>query len=423
MYSCFVGQKLTVLLIVTTMLLTMGISTSAKPTKLTFLTEGSESYIEATRQFINEFEKRYPDIEIELQLGGWNKLKVMIAAGLTPDLGRFISPNVLQFAYNGLLMSLDNFVAASEKVDIDDFVPALKKSLMYNSQLYAIPFGVNVATVFYNKDHFNEAGIEYPNKAWDWETDVISAGKRMSFDKDNDGIYERFFSRRIGYGEFYFMTRAAGGRLFDDTGTTFLGNSEASIKALNFMTSLWFEHQIMPLPNEPGGPWEFPSGTTSFLMGESWYTTHMQQARVPFDWDVAVIPKFCGHNAAWIEAETPIGIPVSADYPELSWKFLEFVGSSEGQKILMKLGLAMPPMRLSVARDLFEDMYPFLNTQAFLTNLTAPYSRPAPCLPTFDCVRFTLYHALDSVLNGDEPAETALAEAERLINNQLAQFK
>ena len=52
-----------------------------KQTVLTVFTNGSAEYLESTREFFREFERRNPDIKIDIQTGDLNKFLVMRASG------------------------------------------------------------------------------------------------------------------------------------------------------------------------------------------------------------------------------------------------------------------------------------------------------------------------------------------------------
>jgi len=65
-------------------LLTIFLFTSAviaETTRLTLLTNGDPKYLEATRQFLDQFEDHYPDINVKLQIGGLDKFTTMVVSG------------------------------------------------------------------------------------------------------------------------------------------------------------------------------------------------------------------------------------------------------------------------------------------------------------------------------------------------------
>src|SRR5690606_11912331 len=111
-------------------------------------------------------------------------------------------------------------------------------------------------------------------------------------------------------------------------------------------------------PTRGGGPWDLPSQNTSAFITGSWYVTTLLRQEVGFDWDIGMMPSYKGRWGTSIWPETPWAIPTGVKHPELSWKLMEFIGSREGQELVTRLGLAMPPLRLDVAQTTFMDEYP-----------------------------------------------------------------
>lgn len=410
-------------------LLTIFLFTSAviaETTRLTLLTNGDPKYLEATRQFLDQFEDHYPDINVKLQIGGLDKFTTMVVSGTPPDLVRMYGDTVPSYAAQGTLMDISDLAEASDSVDIDDFVPAVMNSLRYDGNLYAIPFGVTVEVGFYNRDHFNIAGVEFPDQSWTWEEDMIRAGKKMTVDTSGDGINEQFFVDPIitsGHHSFT-LVYSAGGHVFSQDGSAFLANSVAGRKAFDFLAALRFEHNVMPQPGEPGGPWsyQFQSGKTSYCQLGSWYVAQLErESAAPLNWDVMLLPKFSGGRGTNVWPETPVAIPVGAKDVNASWKVLEFIGSIEGQKLLTNLGLAMPPVRLTVATDTFLERAHPSNIKAIVDMSVAPLNHTLPCFPKYTEVRGILFQAIDNILNGKKSAKIALTEAEDKLTALLSE--
>ena len=130
-------------------------------------------------------------IEIVLQpFTGQEKLYAMMAAGQPPDI--FYTNTVMRdrFAAEGRLLDMRN-------VSTDDpFVTRLlpdvyRQGLSADGGLYSIGNWSFTAGVYYNKDLFDRAGLQYPDTAWTW-SDLISAARRLTVDKNSDGEPEQY---------------------------------------------------------------------------------------------------------------------------------------------------------------------------------------------------------------------------------------
>ena len=63
---------------------------------------------------------------------------------------------------------------------------------------YAFPFDLDIPALFYNKELFDAAGIEYPNDKWTWD-DMLKAAIALTKDTDGDGQPDQY-----GFTNWYF---------------------------------------------------------------------------------------------------------------------------------------------------------------------------------------------------------------------------
>ena len=87
-----------------------------------------------------------------------------------------------------------------------------------------------------------------------------------------------------------------------------------------------------------------------------------------------------GERAAVVWAETPYGISVGAKNPELSWRALEFIASTEGQQHSIRLGWGIPPARRSVTVGQFLQHFRGKNIDAVAHMLSLPHNQTLPRL-------------------------------------------
>ena len=114
---------------------------------------------------LSEFEKRYPDIEVELISVPWDqsyeKLMSMVVAGNPPDVVEMPEKWVARFAAMGKLVNLENYL--KDWPELDKFVePALKAMKIYKNEPYIIPYGFYIRIMFCRKDWLEEKGLSVP---------------------------------------------------------------------------------------------------------------------------------------------------------------------------------------------------------------------------------------------------------------------
>lgn len=132
------------------------------------------SYFE---QLIADFEEQNPDIRVTIESvvndSYKDKVKVVAGSNRAPD---------VMFTWSGSF--IEELVAADSALDLDEWLaenPDIESSF-YESQLtpfevdgaqYALPVGMQAKLFFYNKDVFDDLGLEVPS-TWDEFIDVLS---------------------------------------------------------------------------------------------------------------------------------------------------------------------------------------------------------------------------------------------------------
>jgi multiple sugar transport system substrate-binding protein len=400
--------------------LCLGGLAQAAPTVLRAFTDGSVEYLESTRAFFRRFEERNPDLQIDVETGWLDKFLVMYASGQTPDLLRLYGQYVPEYAARGLIQPLEPFLARSNIRKNLFFPVLLENSLSYKGELYSFSWGVAVTSLFVNLDRYEEVGLSMPNGTWRWEFEGIEAAKRLSRDIDGDNILDRYFLQPIHGGtSAYAFMNMAGSDMFKGP-YEYTADASEGVKGLQFLYELMSVHRAMPAPAAPGGPWDLPLGHAASRIDGSWYVTTMLYHQVPFTWGIGEMPSFEGQRGTSIWPETPWAIPTGAPNPELSWRLMEYIASAEGQQHVTTLGLAMPPLRLDVARTTFAKTYPTLMTHNIVDLALAPRTQTIPVSPS--TARDLLEGAIESVIFGREPAQQALARIRPQVEATIAEF-
>ena len=123
-----------------------------------------------------DFESKTPGVKVEfipLQGKDWNeyfsKILTMIAAGTVPDLTSVATEGTQLFAGNGLAAPIDDYVkrdAAELQEYFVDVHPSLVEAMMYEGNLYQLPFDWNAANMFVNMKSLEAKGFSYPADEW-----------------------------------------------------------------------------------------------------------------------------------------------------------------------------------------------------------------------------------------------------------------
>ena len=73
------------------------------------------------------------------------------------------------YASQGALVPIQPLVDDGS-IDADAYPESLRRIYTFDGKVYGIPRDFDTIALFYNKDLFDAAGVEYPTGDWTWET-------------------------------------------------------------------------------------------------------------------------------------------------------------------------------------------------------------------------------------------------------------
>jgi len=164
------------------------------------------------------------------------KLEAGAAAGQLPAMTAVRAINIAQLAARNVLKPFGPEALAVLGPDFgNDFPPELWSVGEFRGERYAIPLDVHPIIMFYNKDLFEQAGIEPPGtEPWTREQFEDALAKLEAIDVTPVSIGTAFQAATLFQG----LIRQYGGALTDPEGKTATYNSEAAVKALEKIKEL-----------------------------------------------------------------------------------------------------------------------------------------------------------------------------------------
>ena len=289
---------------------------------------------------VKKFEAKHPELKIKWEVIPWDQLNTQLilrsAAGTVPSDVSWQGVNLWpEMVFGGHLMSLNKFVTEDVK---KDFVPLLFKSQVFHGEVYGIPTTTDIRVHYYRKDFFREAGLDPKKPARTWD-DVTEYGKKLTKDKDGDGIVDQwgfgFISGKdIHTSHIWFpLLHGGGGTPTDENGNAAF-NSQAGINAATFYRDCVTKYKISP-PGVIGV--KYPDIERGYIEGKyamahlgSWSNApRFLEALGKEKYDFAPIPIPQGGEDATVSGFWSWCIPTRSRYPELAWEFIQIVNSKE----------------------------------------------------------------------------------------------
>lgn len=203
------------------------------------------------------------------------KLEAGAAAGQLPAMTAVRAVNVAQLAARNVLKPFSNEATAVLGEDVaGDFPEALWNVGMYKGARYSFPLDVHPLIMFYNKDLFEQAGIEPPGKEpWTREQFEDALTKLEATNVTPVSLGTAFQAAALWQA----LIRQYGGSLTDPEGKTAMYNSDAGVKALEKIKEL--RDKYTPDVSGTGDPEVnvFKQGNVGITFHGPWWISDLQK--------------------------------------------------------------------------------------------------------------------------------------------------
>lgn len=384
---------------------------------ISFMISGEPAEKEAYDTLIQGFNKKYPQVKVELvyipgQSAFLQRLAVNFAAGTPSDVFLLNYRRYAPYAARGLLEPLEPYVASSKRIKLNDFYPESLKPFYWQNKLLGIPQNISSLVVYYNKNLFDKAGVPYPKPGWNWN-DFVQTAKALTKDTNSDGITDQF-----GLGTEASIFRVTpfiwqnGGDLMDNPANPkkLTLDSPATREALQWFMDLQVKHKVVPDKNQEkaeASESRFLRGTLAMFFNSRRGVPTYRDITA-FDWDVAPLPG--GKQAANILHSDAFFMAAESKNKPAAWAFIEYANSVEGQTILAKTGRTVPSLKAVANSPAFLDPSSKpRNSKVFLEVI--PAIRAVPVMESWPDIESLVGQELERAFHGDVPLEQAIKTA------------
>ena len=369
-----------------------------------------ESKVKLVDELIMEFEKQNPDIKVKhitFPYASFNEqVSAAVAAGTGPDVLNIFYGWLPMYMKEGFLQPLPATYFPTEKVE-QNFIP-MTSAVKVDGQYWALPTAVRSLALFYNTEHFAEAGFDGPPQTWD---ELLEMGIALTKRTDRGALTRSGYGWNVTGQDWHLfrevLLRQWGVQPFSDDNRTVLMNSDpAAYEVMEWWIDWSKEHGIGE--EEGRGLYRdtFLAGRASMIVDGS-FGIGTISANPNLKWAVAELPvKELGGEKAnfgsfWAHAITR---DATGDKLEASAKFLEFITSDEVQKIWLERVGELPASR-TLSQDEALRQHPVYGP--FIRGLEYAH---ATYFVDEQLEREIIVDAVDKVLLLDTPVQEALDE-------------
>ena len=352
-------------------------------------------------EMAEDFERAYPNVTVNIQGFVYEsipgKVRAAVQVGNPPDL---VQAHVAAMAAQDLAEPVDNLWA--EWGAEGNFLPQAIDEVTWNKVKYGVPLDIYTLVLIYNRDHFDEAGLPYPDAGYTWKQ---FAEDVATLTRPDGSRYGLGFTVEPWY-VFAWLAEAGGDLVQGDSflGYRFTLDDANNIEGLRFLTSM-AQNGYGPLPTSRPRDYEDPrklflNDQISMFFGTPGDIHRIRTQSPDFPTGVTELPQTpAGAGAASALGTTGLFVPQGSRNRQIAFEFIKWA-TSDRYALEMARRLGRYPARtwLQTTPHFAGDAM----LKPFLTQLNA--ARPYR-LDAFPEVERAYADAIKAAFYGADPAD------------------
>jgi multiple sugar transport system substrate-binding protein len=196
-----------------------------------------------------------------------DKVIAALSGSDPPDVLVLGGPDAVSTWVNeGLLTPLDDLVAA-HGIDLDDIYPAMLAQGRYQGKLYALPWGSDTYGLFWNKDLFEEAGLD-PEKPPETMEELAEVADKLTKVEADGTITQLGFVPDFSWSHFDQYVKLFGGYWFSEDGTKVQLDTPAMIEAMKWEQQFYTKYGTEEVLRFVSSTGEYSSPEHGFMSGK-----------------------------------------------------------------------------------------------------------------------------------------------------------
>jgi multiple sugar transport system substrate-binding protein len=289
---------------------------------------------EENNPIIEQFEKEHSNIKVDVTVvpdsnNTAESLDIIAMGGGEMDVWPFQSGGQFSRMQQGLLLDVSSYLER-DGIDMDEWFGTYSEWGQYNGTYYGMPSTASVGMMFYNKDMFDAAGVDYPADDWTID-DYKEIAEKLTTGDGSSKVYGTFQNT---FPEEWGIYGAQKTSLYGEDGL-----SSFTMDNTDFINSLQLRKELddggyeisyaQNVANFSYSSVEFLSGRCAMTPGYSWVIRDMKdKENFPFDFNVGVcyfprISEDAPMNPSQVSVGM-LGIPASAEHPDEAWEFIKY---------------------------------------------------------------------------------------------------
>ncbi|HIY56875.1 MAG TPA: sugar ABC transporter substrate-binding protein [Candidatus Tetragenococcus pullicola] len=304
---------------------------------------GDETFEGDYKERIETFEEENPDIKVKTITVADDydtKLQTMIAGNEAPDVAQ-VAENGSGFATKGAFLDLSDRIEKAS-IDTDETWGAAIDLYKNDDEIFGLPDRGGSSILYYNKDMFDEANIDYPTPEWTMD-DYYAAAEKMT--NDEEGDEKRWGSTAGDYNLVWGnYLQSNGGGIMDQDGKVIIDSSENLDTLTEYNDA--FKNWSVDYETGEDGVNRFQAGVVGMNMTGFWDIKANAEVE-GLNFGISTMPIGTEPTSWSTGSALTISSQSSEKEQEAAWKFIQYMTDEDAQQILGK-GLSDCPANLKV---------------------------------------------------------------------------
>ncbi|NLI89729.1 MAG: ABC transporter substrate-binding protein [Epulopiscium sp.] len=386
-------------------------------------------------EMAKDFNQENPDIKIKpVYSDGYEEIEIQrqeaIEKGTPPDLFVDLASKRYEMVENGQIEPLCDLIKADGGEEyITGFLDEFIVDSYVDDKIYGIPFQRSVEILYYNKDAFEEVGLNPDKPPRTWEQ-LIRYSKKLT-KRDRRGNVERWgvgMPLNLGaaqwtFGSFASQNNLSGGNLMSEDGKSVYFDTPENVEVLEFWADLRNEHQVMPanIIRRDDLPKGFLNGDYAMIYNTTGNLTNIYK-NARFEFGIAFLPSNKQMGSTIGGGNFYITKGLAKEKQEAAWKFIRYATSTT-----QATNWAVNTGYIATKKDahnthLLEKYYEEL-PQALIGVEQLNYAKPELATYEANLIWDILNSNIQFAVNGDLEADEALKKAQQQADKILDKYK
>ncbi|PTX16133.1 carbohydrate ABC transporter substrate-binding protein, CUT1 family [Halanaerobium congolense] len=438
-------MKKTVLLVLVSLCFIVSFSAAAEEVTIDFWHAMGGHNLEVVNTLVEEFNSSQDQVEVKAQYtGSYNdtltKTQSAVQTGTAPHIIQIYEIGTQMMLDSGIIMPIEDLgkeVAGDNSFDWDKFLVPVSNYYTMDGKLNSMPFNSSTPILYYDRDAFEEAGLD-PNRPPQTFAELKEYARKLTI-KNDDGTVERYgftlgivgwFVEQMVANQDATLVNNDNGRSARATASNL--NEEAAVR----FVKLWKEMVDEGIMLNPGRGWDganqaFSSGRAAMLIESTssvaGFTENAEAAG--FELGTGFLPRPAAANRGGVIIGGA-SLWTIADHPEeelkATWEFLKWLSEEEQQVYWFENTGYFPVTKAAVEREMnnkfFAENPNYLTAFLQLLLSKKAVSTQGALIGTFPEVRQIVEESVEKTLEGNMTPQAAMDEAAERVNKSLKEY-